>query len=464
MKEENEVLKKENRRLRSEVGVLRSEIRRVGNEVERLRGSKPTPSMAKKRVETPKNITPITPPSDNIDSLIQRDRRESINNNNIISNDRRPSLPSRIVPISPTTFRTDNKDSILPCGFCTDVETVCVCRMVAEAENGITTSMEVVDTDMENSQSILDMLPPPEPAVPLPRRERKKVTSGGMPGGLSWWITSNGDSSTLNEDKETTFGVEIPVVDLSKYSGLINLAQCSGDPKNCDACRDDDFGRQFCERLTNTVCADSSSGERCSRCTNNTNSSPSLPSTDAVMSNAFNSNAFINSHSATHIEAPCCGDGEICGRKPTSCKSHLTPETTAFTLPSIADALENVARLESPVEAGSRGHGETMGADEAWRTLKAHPNAQYASLDMLADVVARRTKCYGPRVELSPPPPETAGEAAPLRQLVPLDELVVTHSKRRLEVQADGVRDALALLDAQPRKRMKMTSSAESSV
>ncbi len=117
---------------------------------------------------------------------------------------------------------------------------------------------------------------------------------------------------------------------------------------------------------------------------------------------------------------------------------------------------------------------------------KAHPNAQYASLDMLADVVARRTKCYGPRVELSPPPPETAGEAAPLRQLVPLDvsnvctsrcrlqwanavrpllqELVVTHSKRRLEVQADGVRDALALLDAQPRKRMKMTSSAESSV
>jgi hypothetical protein len=49
---------------------------------------------------------------------------------------------------------------------------------------------------------------------------------------------------------------------------------------------------------------------------------------------------------------------------------------------------------------------------------------------MLADVVARRTKCYGPRVELSPPPPETEMASAPHRQLVPLD---VSNRKKQKE-------------------------------
>jgi hypothetical protein len=44
----------------------------------------------------------------------------------------------------------------------------------------------------------------------------------------------------------------------------------------------------------------------------------------------------------------------------------------SITLPSIADALQNVARLDTAVElrGAGAGHGETMGADEAWRTLK----------------------------------------------------------------------------------------------
>jgi hypothetical protein len=46
-----------------------------------------------------------------------------------------------------------------------------------------------------------------------------------------------------------------------------------------------------------------------------------------------------------------------------------------------------------------------------------------------------------------------------LTSILALQELVVNRNKRRLEVQADAVRDALALLDAQPRKRMKMVDS-----
>jgi len=70
---------------------------------------------------------------------------------------------------------------------------------------------------------------------------------------------------------------------------------------------------------------------------------------------------------------------------------------------------------------------------------QAHPNADVSSLAMLAEVVARRTKCLGPRVELSPPPEQHEGsmrEASAGKAV-----------KRRLEVEAGGVRDALRLLD-----------------
>ncbi len=60
----------------------------------------------------------------------------------------------------------------------------------------------------------------------------------------------------------------------------------------------------------------------------------------------------------------------------------------------------------------------------------AHPNVGSASLALLADVVARRARCIGPRVELSPYPPSFGGD-----------------EKRRLVVETSGVRDALRLLD-----------------
>ena len=40
---------------------------------------------------------------------------------------------------------------------------------------------------------------------------------------------------------------------------------------------------------------------------------------------------------------------------------------------------------------------DTMTCDQAWKTLKAHPNSRYASLSLLADVVAGRTVCTGPQ-------------------------------------------------------------------
>ncbi|KAG8681381.1 hypothetical protein FRC08_015672, partial [Ceratobasidium sp. 394] len=45
-----------------------------------------------------------------------------------------------------------------------------------------------------------------------------------------------------------------------------------------------------------------------------------------------------------------------------------------------------------------------------WARLKAHPNVAFADLALLADVVARRTKCTGPRVSLSPTPEDRERE------------------------------------------------------
>lgn len=61
---------------------------------------------------------------------------------------------------------------------------------------------------------------------------------------------------------------------------------------------------------------------------------------------------------------------------------------------------------------------------------QAHPNAGFAATSLLADVVARRTKWVGPRVELSPQP-----------------STMKVSGKRRLEVETSAVRDALRVLD-----------------
>ena len=54
------------------------------------------------------------------------------------------------------------------------------------------------------------------------------------------------------------------------------------------------------------------------------------------------------------------------------------------------------AESETGQEFAQHGH-KTIPCSEAWRQLKSHPNIAFADLSMLADVVARRTKCSGPQ-------------------------------------------------------------------
>ena len=54
--------------------------------------------------------------------------------------------------------------------------------------------------------------------------------------------------------------------------------------------------------------------------------------------------------------------------------------------------------------------------NDAWRQLKSHPNVEFSDLKLLADVVARRSKCTGPRVIISP----ALGSVTPERVATPV--------------------------------------------
>ena len=169
-------------------------------------------------------------------------------------------------------------------------------------------------------------------------------------------------------------------------------ATCSGDPNNCLACAGDSFGQAFCEAIRSSSSNCDCSAETISR---------------------------------------CCGDSSSC----LGCPSASSPTSNPNQL-------------------------ELMPTNDAWQRLKAHPNVQFADLTLLANVVASRSQCGGPQLVISAPQP-TADHSAPYvkdmetrrvgdsppPRLVPQEVLLECGRRRMRQVHANGVRDALRLLD-----------------
>lgn len=283
------------------------------------------------------------------------------------------------------------------CGLCNEV-IPCLCHaIVAQDSPGEAvdfkdhTSTSVFSPELPAGEvlhnSILDNLPPYQPAVPLPRKHGTSMNS------------------------------IFPVVPLPSTE-----EKCTGDPSNCPACADDAFGKAFCT----AICRSVGSQSPCIDCPSNSNQ------------NKRNRIAKSESHS---------GDSE--SRNTYSSVDH-----------------PNLSAGMSPM---------TIPTNEAWKKIKEHPNVSFADLNLLAEVVARRSKCTGPTVVISPAP----GEATPERVASPgtnaqtysIQELFLstadtrnsTHVEHRTssqqnmmvgcghkgvrEVYTDGVRDALYLLD-----------------
>ncbi|KAF8560455.1 hypothetical protein OG21DRAFT_1502729 [Imleria badia] len=314
-----------------------------------------------------------------------------------------------------STSNLDGQDPVDPynCILCSP-DAPCVCREVAvqQATNISSNSLHQLALQSESlsqqsivsldqsvhvntlptaGTSILDNLPAFQAPVPIRRRTG---TSRANP----------------------VFSVT-PIATTSSSSA----SKCSGDPDNCMACADDNFGKAFCQAIGHTV----NSTMPCVDC-----------QTDEI------------------LVGGCCGDISKCG----SC--------------GIAPIISSAAPPRGP---------ESISTDDAWRQLKSHPNVAFADLSLLAEVVARRSRCTGSRVVISPvlgsvtpdhhsrpshhepsavnedqsvlltDPHEHFRQKQRQResppQLVPQHVLLECGRRRVREVNADGVREALRLLD-----------------
>ncbi|GHJ87326.1 hypothetical protein NliqN6_3728 [Naganishia liquefaciens] len=413
-------------------------------------------------------------------------------------------------------------DDFVPCGFCSGMESICVCRSIEEndktlpdtspayfdksqngnqiyqAQSGIDSIVNAAKHQEAVSQSILENLPAPEPAVPLRRRRARASgteTSARLPIFAVQPLTLDnkaiGDSDVAGANSgifTSSSGFESGVIAMmqDKENGLyIPPAECSGDPKNCPACKDDDFGREFCETLSTAVCNPGDPNHRCENCadkplplsqprmnayvvTTTSNARGSASDSGSVPPPDLGPQA---SDGMEFVDIPCCGDKQLCGATfEEDCK-------TSIAIPIISTEAQDT-RHRPPLGSVGKVRGlaggqegswletekwigkEPLGADQAWRTLKAHPNAKSCPLSMLAEVVARGTRYTFSPSRTASPAPSTADQVKTVDDtssiaMVPLEELEAKAKRRRFEIHPDAVQNALAMLDAHPSRPNK---------
>ncbi|KAF7784405.1 hypothetical protein Agabi119p4_570 [Agaricus bisporus var. burnettii] len=148
--------------------------------------------------------------------------------------------------------------------------------------------------------------------------------------------------------RETTCTVNsifpVQVLPETRPPTISSQPTCSGDPSNCLACADDAFGKAFCSAIKETIAARPS-------CVDYPGGVPS------------------SSHNPCNSRGGC----EHC----------------------ISDPTANLNGYDS---------SESIPTNAAWQQIKAHPNVSFADLSLLANVVASRSRCTGPRISLSPSP------------------------------------------------------------
>ncbi len=340
-------------------------------------------------------------------------------------------------------FETGGALDTFDCGFCNE-NTPCVCRELAlqqagERLNSSISPLKVENGDMHMPSLQLDMSHLSSPISQAQPSILDNLPAYQPPVPLRRRNLTNANSIPL-------FTILRP----SPEPPRPMQASCTGDPSNCLACADDAFGKAFCAAISKTVASSTSACDSCPQGS--------------------------NSPCGSSAQNGCCGNPDTCGRgreQRTSPGPILSSSTSS-----------------SPQSSQNEPEGGTIPCDDAWRQIKSHPNVTFADLDLLAEVVARRSKCTGPRVEISPAPgsitPERGispltlpshpsrqtemnhqpvlltdphaqyhesqrgrvGLPSPPLQLVPQDVLIQCGRQRVREVHADAVRDALRLLDA----------------
>ncbi|GAA5822028.1 hypothetical protein JCM11251_004832 [Rhodosporidiobolus azoricus] len=351
------------------------------------------------------------------------------------------SPPSTTTSSSTSTFAHSPLNDLHPvgpasphlgrCGFCA-AGSDCFCASVgypvAHTPGAIPISLASPVVKIEETDDMFFGDAVYEPAVPLTlHRSQKKAAP-------VWSITS-----------ATPTVVAKPVLQ----------ALCNGDPSNCPACSDDpyaapvfaflcqidqrsssrSFGKAFCNALSTTVCTTQPCTNCPSNCTSRKMPTPPPETTDEET-------ALFESLT----DLPCCGDPALCGS--LTCKPNKEVEVIKIE----EDAVE---MLPKTVDPGVRSV-DTVPCNEAWTALKSHPNIAFADLQMLADVVAKRTHCGGPVHSATPPsvpaslPSIDTAFDANRPELVPQSQLqcsIDAGARKRLTVERGAVNEALEMLD-----------------
>ncbi|KAG8824655.1 hypothetical protein FRC17_009057, partial [Serendipita sp. 399] len=396
LKEENELLKQENSKLKEENEQLKARL--AAREGGHAAAAVPSTSMA---YPTTTRKTAKRDRSDRSPPLRHRLKRLKTTDSPVLhpSSMDTPSISScgsTNVVMSPmiTAFDDDDADIMAidtcdasnfdasiqeddpdytSCGMCTS-SVDCLCRQL-----GIDNRAPITIADEPSgSLSLLNNLPPYQPAVPL-RHRRKSVTSSD-PKAIH----------TRSGSQATSLG-------------------CSGDPSNCSACADNAFGRAFCSALGSSVCT----GEPCSKChsTSHTPSGTKDASTSSLPS------------SINPALTQCCGKPERChGDACLSTSSAETRPTGGRADVDVPPISKKARAMDSEMRMDDDG---VVPCDVVWKTLEAHPNSHLvnpdlgpshlANLNLLAEVVARRSRCTLAPGEPTPEPEDFPLRARPTR-------------------------------------------------
>ncbi|WVF68922.1 hypothetical protein IAT40_003696 [Kwoniella sp. CBS 6097] len=366
------------------------------------------------------------------------------------------------------------------CGLCAGGG-FCACRAASNTpsnSSGSNSNLAPIKAVSLASSTSTTVVRATSSAAAMPLRLRSKTSGVVKP---SIWSLSNAPASASPKNGE---------------------AVCTGDPSNCDACKNDSFGREFCQHLFEGTDGDASSGEvkNCTSCSGNcmsiksllspstatdqstlTTNSASGPSTRIVTPPTHSNNLIMDDDvpPLAPLQMTCCGNPELCGgHSGTGCTGEIVALNGAAdglleSGPAIPPppALGRGISFEKPMvhlHTDHDGDHTTLRPDQAWKQLKAHPNAKFASLALLADVVARRTTSLNPA---SPSPMPSSPIRSPALSAIgvtgagssrpPVSSSSTTTSiatgagadmvggkKRNLELETSAVRDALRLLDS----------------
>lgn len=455
LKEENDMLREENARLRAENDELKS---RVEAFVRADAAAEHRP--ASTRRTSKRNRAAVSPPLRNRVKRLKVEHSPqahplSLDTTSAASSTSSNHISSPSVPI----FDEDDVDMVVPrgynpaedniggqgkefqsCGMCTS-SIDCLCRQL-----GINTGSQIptVESGTAETLSILDDLPPYQPPVPL--RHRVK-----------------GPSFPVSDSKLTA--------STSHPKSERRPGGCTGDPSDCTACADNAFGKAFCSALGTSACGSAS----CTVCRSRGTST----SAD-VSGHASGTNTPLT---LNPLLTQCCGRPGKCSGGACSMPDGINGKMKDIDLGSPSAAMEVDTDMPSDV-------ANTVPCDVVWKTLEAHPNAHLvnpnmgpshlANLNLLADVVARRSRCTLAPGEPTPEPedfparprlrdtileeadkPNNAATSRvqidyeeeetsrPLlgRTLVPRN--ILQGHQRIVAVPREGVRDAIALLDRQ---------------